>query len=56
MKTAKKDISRMRKTIPKPVNRVQTVTKVRPESFEFIFIFMGVKFSRLFSFLEFSRF
>lgn len=51
MKTAKRDISRMRKIIPKSASRVRGVTKVKPESFEFISILMGVKFSQLFSFL-----
>lgn len=39
MKTVKVDISRIRKVIPNTASRVQNVTKVRSESFVFIFFF-----------------
>lgn len=50
-KTANMDFSRIKKVIPNSANRVQSVTKVKAESFEFISILLSVNFSQLFTFL-----
>lgn len=54
-KTAKMDFSCPRKVVPNTAKRVESVTKVKSESFEFISILLSVNLSQLLKVFGFSR-